>query len=78
MTIENAAKLLHARLQGSSWLTAVGIGEHEGAPCIVLYVKTTRGADLGFLQEGWEGFPVVVRKMKSPRLVSVFWPKVST
>lgn len=75
MTLERAARLLHARLQGSPWLTAVGAGEHEGAPCIVLYMKTTQGVDLEFLQRGWEGFPVVVRKMKSPRLVSVFSPK---
>jgi hypothetical protein len=72
LTLEDAAKLLHAQLQCASWLTAVGVGDDRGTPCIVIYIKNLKGADLEFLQEGWKGFPVVVRKMGSPRLVASF------
>ncbi len=78
MTVENAAKLLQTHLQGSPWLTAVGVGESEGTPCIVLYVKNLKGANVEFLKEGWKGFPVVVRKMGSPRLVASFRPSASS
>lgn len=77
MTLEDAAKLLHAQLQGSPWLTAVGLGEDKGTPCIVVYVKNLKGADLEFLEQGWQGYPVLVRKMGSPRLVASFWPHYS-
>lgn len=75
MTIEEAAKLLQARLQEFPWLTAVGVGEAEGTPCIVVYVKSRKDAKVDFLRDGWEGFPVVVRKMGSPRLVATYWPR---
>jgi hypothetical protein len=75
MTIEEAAKLLQARLQASPWLTAVGVGDAEGTPCIVLYVKSQKDAKVDFLRDGWKGFPVVVRKMGSPRLVVTYWPR---
>jgi hypothetical protein len=72
MTLEEAAKLLHAQLLSSPWLTAVGVGDDRGTPCVVIYVKTLKGADLEVLHEGWKGFPVVVRKMASPRLLASF------
>ena len=66
MNIREAALQLQAQLQGSPWLTAVGVGEHEGSPCIFVYVKSLNRPGLAFLQNGWQGFPVVVRKMASP------------
>ncbi len=70
MTVEQAAKLLQSQLQGSPWLTAVGVGETKGTPCILVYVKTLKGADLALFKQGWKGFPVVVRKMASPRFIA--------
>lgn len=78
MTVEQAARLLQSHLQGAPWLTAVGVGENEGTPCIVLYVKTVKSADVEFLKGGWKGFSVVVRKMGSPRLVASFSPHRSS
>ncbi len=78
MTLEQAAKLLHSHLHGAAWLTAIGVGASEGTPCIVVYVKNLKGVDIEFLKDGWKGFPVVVRKMGSPRLVASFWPRPSS
>ena len=59
-------------------ITAVGVGENEGSPCIVVYVKRVKNADIAFLKDGWKGFPVVVRRMGSPRLVALFSPDPSS
>jgi len=77
MTLEDAAKSLQTRLQGAPWLTAVGVGEDAEIACIVVYVKNVKDAELGFLKGGWQGHPVIVRKMGSPRLVASFWPHTS-
>jgi len=77
MTLEDAAQSLQARLQGTPWLTAVGVGEDAGISYIVVYVKNLKDAELGFLEGGWKGHPVIVRKMGSPRLVASFWPRAS-
>ena len=69
MTIEQAAKALHEEYRDAHWLTAVGVGEHEGRACIVVYVKSLDPARVGSFESGWYGFPVVVRKMSPPRLV---------
>jgi len=78
MTVEQAAKLLQSHLKSSPWVTAVGVGETDGNPAIVLYVKSMKSADVEFLKDGWKGFPVVVRKMESPRLVASFSPHPSS
>jgi hypothetical protein len=67
MTIEQAAKALHDRLQQAPWFRAVGIGEYQGSPCLYLYVNSLRHADLAFLRGGWHGFHVEVRRMGTPR-----------
>jgi hypothetical protein len=46
------------------------VGEAEGEPCLVVYVKSPKPADTEFLKEGWKGFPVVIRKLGVPRLVT--------
>ena len=76
MTVEQAAKLLRSHLQGEPWVAAIGVGEENGAPCIVLYVKTTKRLNLDDVRQGWNGFPVIVRKMGSLRLLSS-WPTLS-
>jgi hypothetical protein len=70
MTIEQAAQSLNERLRANPWFTAVGIGEHNGEPCLFLYVKSLRHADLAFLHEGWCGYPVEVRRMGPPRVAA--------
>ena len=70
VTPEQAAILLQLHLQGVSWMTAVGVGEENGTTCIVVYVKTISGVNVDFLRQGWNGYPVVVRKMGTPRLVA--------
>jgi hypothetical protein len=67
MTIEKAADALYQHLSGVPWLTAVGIGEHEGAPAIYLYVKSIKKADVEFLTNGWHGYHVEIKKMGTPR-----------
>ncbi len=74
MTLEEAAKSLRVRLEGAPWLTAVGVGEEKGVPGIVVYIKSVKAAKLDFLNQGWEGYPVLVRKMGTPRLVASFSP----
>jgi hypothetical protein len=71
MTIEEAAQTLTDHLRGKPWFTAVGIGEYEGKPCLFLYVKAIKDAELQFLQQGWHGFHVEVRRMGTPRILSV-------
>lgn len=61
MDIVKAAKLLNAHLLTSPWLTAVGVGTHDGSPAIVLYVTHYKKPELAFLHDGWHGLPVVVR-----------------
>ncbi len=51
---------------------AVGVGENKGVPGIVVYIKSVKAAKLDFLKQGWEGFPVFVRKMGTPRLAASF------
>jgi hypothetical protein len=67
MSIEQAAARLQERLSGVPWFTAVGTGEHEGAPRIYLYVKSLKHAELNALRDGWEGYPVEIRKMGTIR-----------
>jgi hypothetical protein len=62
MTIHEAAEKLAAHLRWASWLTAVGVGKQDGRDCIYLYVKSPKRADIAFLDEGWEGFPVMIRR----------------
>ena len=49
MTIDEAARTLDERLRGFPWYTAVGVGAHNGAPALFLYVKSVRRAELEFV-----------------------------
>jgi hypothetical protein len=70
MTIEEAASALHDRLRHVPWLTAIGVGKYRQEPCIFVYVKSPKRAETEFLKDGWQGFPVEVRKMGTPRLAT--------
>jgi hypothetical protein len=72
VTIDVAAEALSDRLRGRSWFTAVGTGEHEKRPAIFLYVKTIHPEEYRFLAHGWHGFTVVIRKMGTPKPVSIY------
>ncbi len=63
---------MRVRREGETWLTAVGVGAQQGVPGIVVYIKNVKAAKLDFLHQGWEGFPVLVRQMGTPRLGASF------
>jgi hypothetical protein len=71
MTIEQAALALQDRLKDTPWFTAAGIGDCDREPCIFLYVKSTPYAALHLAKEGWQGFPVEIRKMGTPRMAGM-------
>ena len=68
-TVEQAAHSLSERLGTAPWLTTIGVGEHKGEPCIYVYVKVLDPTAVAFLRNGWQGFPVLIQKMRSPRPV---------
>jgi hypothetical protein len=69
MDIKTAASLLEKELRSPPWLTMVGVGEHEGREAIFLYVKSPQAVPAWITKEGWQRYPVIVRKMGSPRPV---------
>jgi hypothetical protein len=63
MNVQAAADQLLAALNWPPWLVAVGVGKLDGGDCIYIYTKgSPKQKDLAFLDKGWEGFPVVVKK----------------
>ena len=63
MTVQEAANQLLLELNQPPWLVAVGIGKKDGVDCIYVYTKRTpKPQDIAFLNNGWEGFPVIVKK----------------
>ncbi len=67
MSIQEAANALRERLRHAPWLTAVGVAASADTPCIYLYVNSLRNAEVAFLKDGWQGYPVEVRKMGAIR-----------
>jgi hypothetical protein len=63
MTIQEAAEDLGRRLQGESWLTGVAVADHQVSPEIIIYINSVKNANIGFLNNGWQGFPVKVMQM---------------
>jgi hypothetical protein len=75
MTADHAATLLNAKLRPSSWLTAVGVGRHDGAEAIYVYFKTRpQPREVEFLSQGWFGYTVILTKMGSAKPAQVFPP----
>lgn len=61
-SIQQAVKDLRERLGYPDWLSAIGQSMRDGQPLIVLYLTATWKPSLPFLDEGWEGYQVVVRE----------------
>jgi hypothetical protein len=60
--IQEAVKDLRGQLGYPDWLSAIGQGLKEGRPAIILYLTGTWKPKLPFLEDGWEGYPVVFRE----------------
>jgi hypothetical protein len=70
MTIHEAAAQLQTQLKERPWLTAVGVGVHDGVESIFVYATTPSKVDSSLSAKGWQGFPVVVKKMAKPQLIA--------
>jgi hypothetical protein len=54
-------------------LTAVGVGRDDQGECIFLYANLPREARVKaapFMNNGWQGYRVAIRKMGVPNLLS--------
>lgn len=63
MEIETATKSLHELLKDDSWFTAIGVGDNT----IFVYVKVAPESLSREIPSEWEGFPIIVRRMDTPR-----------
>ncbi len=63
--VHQAAKDLREFLGRPPWLSAIGIGSQDDRPAIVLYLVYPPKPKPRFLDEGWEGFPVLTREFGS-------------
>lgn len=55
---KEAVTRLHQWIGYPPWLTSIGLGERDGKPLIVIYLKTEYRPKLPMLKGGWEGIPV--------------------
>ena len=62
MDIKQAAAELREKLGRPAWLVSVGVGEVEGREALFLYVTSANHPPLEYLKDGWNGYPVVIRK----------------
>ncbi len=67
MTVEQAAQSLSERLQNASWVSAIGVGQHSGQPCIYVYVRSLKAAKVEFREPTWQGYTVILRQFGTPR-----------
>ena len=59
-----AASLLTARLREHAWFFSAGVGESEGEPCLILFLKSDLSElERTMLPEFCEGLPVVAKVM---------------
>jgi hypothetical protein len=56
--IQQAVKDLRQYLGRPPWLSAIGVGEEDGQPLIVLYLTVPTKPHLPALDHGWEGYKV--------------------
>lgn len=62
--ITRAASLLTARLREHSWFFSTGVGENDGEPALILYLKSDLSElERTMLPEFCEGLPVVAKVM---------------
>lgn len=60
--IESAQRHLSERLLRLPGVTAVGIGDHEGAPCLRVWVIDRSEELMAAIPSDWAGFVVVVEE----------------
>lgn len=71
MDAAEAAKSLQALLKAQPWFTAVGVGiDGEGKVALFLYVSRLNVDAKAYERDGWNGYPVLIRKMGPLRPVS--------
>lgn len=59
--IYEAAKDLRIHLGRPSWISSIGIGDHDERPTIIVFlVQTPIHADP--IPDTWEGYPVITRE----------------
>jgi hypothetical protein len=68
----HAAASLRQHLAGQPWLTAIGVGRSDDRACLYVYVKRTTPGALKAVPAIWQGFPVIVKRMESPRPIEVY------
>jgi hypothetical protein len=62
VTIKEATTTLDNRLRVYSWYLCTGIGKNDdGEDILFVYTQKRINSDLAFLENGWEGFPIVFR-----------------
>ncbi len=64
-TIHEAVKDLREYLGRPPWLSAIGIGEEDHQPVIVLYLTSSAKPRLPSLDAGWEGYKIVFQEFGS-------------
>ena len=62
-----AAKSLTEFMTDIPWFTAVGVGSRRGKICLYVYVKSVNKSKSSIIPVEYFGYPVIVKKMKSPR-----------
>lgn len=65
--IHHASERLRSHLARYQWLTAVGIGQDQDRPCLVVYASRLGPTEQSMIPESWEGFRVILRRMALPR-----------
>ena len=60
--IQEAVRDLRERLGYPGWLSAIGLGQKNGRPQIVMYLTGTWKPQMPFLDTEWEGYPVAFRE----------------
>jgi hypothetical protein len=63
----SAAKSLADALRDLNGLVSVGVGKQGEKDCLYVYLRAVNRVVRKSVPGSWGGFPVVVRKMQSPR-----------
>lgn len=67
--IHHASESLRSHLAHYRWLTAVGVGQYQDHPCLVVYASRLGQTEKAIIPKSWEGFRVVYRRMAALRPV---------
>jgi hypothetical protein len=67
MPVEQAADLLNRKLEGIPGFVALAVSEDRGGPNLVIYVRSVTRDLARLARDGWEGYPVVIKRTGLPR-----------